>query len=239
MYRISPRVRAVLAVALAAACALAAGASDMSERGTKLFLENKPAEAVSLLELAVKEAGSDERLFLYLGVAYQQLGRWDDAIAAFRKGLGSAIQYRHVFLFNIANSFFAQGKSTFALEYYDQALAARTDYAVAYLNRANARFKTGDQVGAVSDYTVYLSLDPASPQAPAIKSLIERLQLKAADAERAQALAEAQRLAQEAARQALIDSVAQSLLEAAADTTSLSAGSGDLQGYDEDLSLDE
>jgi len=239
MKRFFPPVNAPLAVLVFLACAASAGATEFSEQGTRLFMENKPQEAVPLLELASRETGADERVFIYLGVAYQQLGRWDDSIAILRKGLASSIQYRHVFLFNMANSFFAQGKSTFALEYYDQALAAKPDYAVAYLNRANARFKVGDTAGAVSDYTVYLTLDPGSAQAPVIRSLIDRLQAKAADAAMAAAAAEAARVAQEAARQALLASVAQSLLEGAGDTTSLSAGSGDLQGYEEELSLDE
>jgi len=37
----------------------------------------------------------------------------------------------------------------------------------------------------------------------------------------------------------MLDSVAQSLLEGAGNTTSLSAGSGDLEGYVEELPLDE
>ena len=131
--------------------------------------------------MAVREPSVDELTHLYLGITYQQLGRWDDAIAAFRRGLAGSIQYRHLFLFNIANSFFAQGRNSFALESYDQALAARTDYAPAYLNRANARMKAADYAGAVADYSVYLTLDPASSQAPTIRQLLDLLGQKAAD----------------------------------------------------------
>jgi len=233
------RNAAVALVVLAAVSAFPLWASDLSERGTRLFLDNKPAEAAPVLELAAKEPGADERLYLYLGVAYQQLGRWDDAIGAFRKGLASSIQYRHTFQFNIANSFFAQGKTSFALEYYDQTIASDPRYAPAYLNRANARFKSGDLKGAVEDYSSYLALEPSSPQGPLIRSLLERLAKKAASDELAKAAAEAARLAEEAARQAMLDSVAQSLLEGAGNTTSLSAGSGDLEGYVEELPLDE
>ncbi|TFG85469.1 MAG: tetratricopeptide repeat protein [Spirochaetales bacterium] len=218
---------------------LALSASDFSDRGIKLFMENKPQEAVALLELAVREPSADELTHLYLGIAYQQLGRWDDAIAAFRRGLTGSIQYRHLFLFNIANSFFAQGRNSFALESYDQTLAVRMDYSPAYLNRANARMKVADYTGAVADYTVYLTLDPGSSQAPTIRKLVELLGQKAAAADQLKAIEEARKLAEEAARQALLDAVAQSLLETAGSTTSLSAGSGDLQGYDEVLSLDD
>jgi tetratricopeptide (TPR) repeat protein len=233
------RRTALLAIAFAAAAASGLYASDISERGIRLFMEDKPQEAVALLEMAVKEAGAAELTHLYLGIGYQQLKRWDDAIAAFRRGLSVAVQYRHLFLFNIANSFFAQGRNSFALESYDQTLAARSDYAPAYLNRANARMKAEDPSGAISDYTIYLTLDPASSQAEDIRRLIDLLGRKMADAEQLKAMEEARRLAEEAARKALEDAVAQSLRDSAGDATSLSVGSGDLQGYEDVLSLDD
>jgi tetratricopeptide (TPR) repeat protein len=220
-------------------CPAAAYASELSDRGIRLFMENKPQEAAPVLELASKEPGADEKVFLYLGIAYQQLGRWDEAVASFRKGLSAASLYRHQFLFNIANSFYAQGRNAFALEYYDQAVTLKGDYSQAYLNRANAKMRLGDHPGAVSDYSLYLGLEPASSQAGEIRRLIELLGARAVEAERLKAEAEARKLAEERARQAMIDEVARSLLEAAEATTNLSAGSGDVQGYDSDLSLDD
>jgi len=214
-------------------------ASDLSERAIQLFMENKPKEAVPVLEMAVNETGADEKLSLYLGIAYQQLGRWDDAIAAFRKGLVSSIQYRHVFLFNIANSFYAQDRNSFALEYYDQALVVKGDYAPVYLNRANARMRLNDYSGATADYSRYLVLDPASSQAGEIRKLMDLLGTKAVLAEKLKAEELARRLAEEQAKQAMLDAVTRSLMQAAESTTNLSAGSGDALGYDADLSLDE
>ncbi|OHD80218.1 MAG: hypothetical protein A3J97_15080 [Spirochaetes bacterium RIFOXYC1_FULL_54_7] len=213
--------------------------TDFAERGTRLFMENRPQEAVPLLEMAVREADVDEKLFLYLGIAYHQLQRWDDAIAAYRKGLASAVQYRHLFLFNIANAFFSQGRNAFAIESYDQAIAARSDYAPAYLNRANARMKAGNHDGAVTDYSLYLSLDPGSSQAENIRQIIDLLGRKAAAEEMRKAEEAARKLAEEQARQAFLDSVARSLRETAESTTNLSAGSGGVQAYDDDFALDD
>ena len=227
------------ASAMAMVASAAAGASELSDRGIGLFMENKPQEAAPVLELASKEAGTDEKVFLYLGIAYQQLGRWDDAVATFRRGLAASSLYRHQFLFNIANSFFAQGKNAFALEYYDQALALRSDYSQAYLNRANAKMRLADYSGASSDYSLYLSLEPSSAQAAEIRRLLDLLGAKAEAARTAAAEAEARQLAEEQARQAMLDEVTRSLLEAAEATTNLSAGSGEVQGYESDLSLDE
>lgn len=228
----------LLLVACLCGIAAFAGASDFKDNGIRLFMDNKPAEAAPVLEQASREAGADEKVFLYLGIAYQQLNRWDDAIAAFRKGLAVSVQYRHMFLFNIANSFFAQGRNSFSLEYYDQAIAAKNDFAPAYLNRANAKMRLGDQPGAAADYSLYLSLEPGSAQAADIRRLLDLLAAKATAAAQAKAQAEAQKLAEEQARQAMLDAVAQSLLQAAESTTNLSAGSGDVQSYDSDTSLD-
>jgi tetratricopeptide (TPR) repeat protein len=214
-------------------------ASDLSERAVELFMENKPGEAAVALEMAVNETGADEKLALYLGIAYQQLGRWDDAIAAFRKGLVSSMKYRHIFLFNIANSFYSQDRNSFALEYYDQALVVKSDYAPVYLNRANAKMRLNDHPGATADYSRYLVLDPGSSQAGEIRKLIDLLGMKAAQAERLRAEETAKRIAEEQAKQAMLDAVTRSLMQAAESTTNLSAGSGDAQGYDTDLSLDE
>ena len=216
-----------------------AWSTDFAERGTKLFIENKPQEAVAVLEMAIRESGSDEKLYLYLGIAYHQLQRWDDAIAVFRKGLPLAVQYRHLFLFNIANAFFSQDRNAFALEYYDQAVVARSDYAPAYLNRANARMKAGNHDGAVSDYSLYLSLDPGSNQAENIRRIIDLLGQKAAITEMRKAEETARQLAEEQTRQALLDSVARSLRETAESTTNLSAGSSGVQAYDDDFALDD
>lgn len=213
--------------------------TDFAERGTQLFMENRPREAIPVLELAVREGGVDEKTHLYLGVAYQQLGRWDDAIAAFRRGLASSVRFRHLFLFNIANSFFSQGRNSFALESFDQAIAARSDYAPAYLNRANARMKAGNHDGAVADYSLFLSLDPGSRQASEIRRLMDLLGQKAVAEERKKAEEATRKLAEEQARQTLMDSVARSLRDTAESTINLSAGSGGVQAYDDDFALDD
>ena len=116
---------------------------------------------------------------------------------------------------------------------------ARSDYAPAYLNRANARMKAGNHDGAVSDYSLYLSLDPGSNQAENIRRIIDLLGQKAAITEMRKAEETARQLAEEQTRQALLDSVARSLRETAESTTNLSAGSSGVQAYDDDFALDD
>ncbi len=215
-----------------------AGGGDFAE-GERLFREDKPKDAALVLERAVTQAGTDERAWLYLAACYEELGRYDEAVNVLRKGSGQSLRFKHLFLYNMANAFVLQGKNSFAEEMYGQALAANPSYAPALLNRANVRIILKDYPGASSDYGSYLNLEPASPQRPAIEALLARLNADLqAQAAQAQAEEEARKAA-EAARQALLASVTASLKAAAEETTSLSAGSGAVQGYGDELVLDQ
>jgi len=226
----------VLLAAAAASGARAAGAFDEGER---LFRENRPKDAAAQLERAVSEPGVDERAWLYLGLSYQQLGRLDDAAQAFRKGAAAASRFKHLFLFDLGNVYLLQGKNSFAAEMYGEALEVDGALAGAYLNRANARIATKEYKGARDDYARYLELEPASGQRAAIEEIMRRLDAGIADAAKAAAEAEAKRLAAEEARKALLDQVSASLKAAADETTSLSTGSGAVQGYGDELQLED
>src|SRR5512133_1215469 len=86
--------------------ALASGwaqSSGFFPEGERLFRENKPREAASLLEKAILEPGADEKAWLYLALSYQQLGRFDEGLAVLRKGLVQARSYRHLYYYNMGN----------------------------------------------------------------------------------------------------------------------------------------
>ncbi|HOX33482.1 MAG TPA: tetratricopeptide repeat protein [Spirochaetales bacterium] len=231
------RLAACLLAAVAAAqAAFAAGAF---EEGERLFRENKPREAAAALERAAAEPGSDERALLYLGLAYQQLGRLDEAAQAFRRGASSSQRWRPLFLFDLGNVYLIQGKNSFAAEILGQAIEADPGLAGAYLNRGNARLSIKDFPGARDDYARYLELEPGSAQRSSIEELLRRLASGIEESKRAEAEAEARRIAAEEARKALLDQVSASLKAAADETQSLSSGSGAVQGYGDELNLDE
>jgi len=228
---------AAIAVALCFQVAvLWAGTFD---KGEELFRENRPQAAIPLLEQAVTEPGVDERAYLYLALSYQQLGRYDDAVAALRKGLTQAQRFKALFYFDLANVFVLQGKNTFAVDMYGQAIDTDGTYAPAYLNRANARLSIKDYQNAAVDYRRFLELAPNDPQRPQIEELLKRLGAGIAAAQEAAAAAEAKKLADEAAKKALVDQVSASLKASADNTTSLSAGAGDVQGYNNDLQIEQ
>jgi tetratricopeptide (TPR) repeat protein len=207
--------------------------------GERLFRENKPAEAATYLERAVLDQNVDERAWLYLALSYQQLGRLDEASATLRKGLGQATRFKALFYFDLGNLFVLQNKNTFAVDMFGQAIGADSAFASAYLNRANARLSVKDYAGARDDYGRYLELEPTSPQRPIIEEMIQHLTAGIAETERAAAEAEAKKQAEEAARKEMLDKMSASLKAAADETTNLSAGAGNVQGYGDDLKLDE
>lgn len=222
--------------ALAAVGLAAAGSFDEGER---LFREDKPAEAAPLLEKAILEQGTDERAWLYLALSYQELGRLDEASAVLRKGLGQALRFKSLFYYDLGNIFALQDKNTFAADMFTQAIGIDGAMAPAFLNRANALLAVKDFAGAKADYLRYLELEPASAQRASIEELIKRLSAGIAETERAAAVAEAKKQADEAARKQLLDQMSASLKDAADETTSISAGAGKVQGYGDELKLDE
>jgi tetratricopeptide (TPR) repeat protein len=215
---------------------LAAPAFDEGER---LFRDNRPAEAAPLLEKAILDPATDERAWLYLALSYQQLGRLDEASAVLRKGLGQALRFKYLFYYDLGNIFALQGKNSFAADMFTQALGVDSSYAPALLNRANSRLAVKDYEGARGDYRHYLELEPGSAQKANIQEILRRLDSGIAETQKAAAEAEARRLADESARKELMDRMSASLKAAADETTSIAAGAGSVQGYGDDIKLDE
>jgi Tfp pilus assembly protein PilF len=233
---------ALLAASLSAPiAAYAAGSSAAGsfDEGEKLFRENKPEAAAAALEKAILEPSVDERAWLYLALSYQQLGKLDQASATLRKGLPQAQRFKSLFYYDLGNVFVLQGKNSFAVDMFGQAIGLDDGYSSAYLNRANARVAVKDYAAARDDYKKYLELEPSSSQRANIEALIAKLDAGIEEVAKQAAAEEAKRQAEEAARKDLLDKMAASLKAAADETTSISAGAGQVQGYGDELKLDE
>jgi tetratricopeptide (TPR) repeat protein len=197
------------------------------QEGEKLFLENKPQAALPLLEQALYENPDNERLYLYLGVVYEQLNNPDKSIQVLRRGLNVASSLKDLMYFNLGNNLFRQNEHTLAEQMYTNALEVNRTFEDAYLNRANARLKLASYAAARDDYIEYLRLAPNNPQREPIERLIALL---------GGLLDEQERLKQEelAKQKALLNEVLNSLKNASEDTRNLSAGSENIQEqYDE------
>jgi tetratricopeptide (TPR) repeat protein len=233
-------LRATSAIALLACLALAGTAAAAPfDEGERLYRYDKPAEALPYLERAVLEPGANEAAFIYLAGCYVKLNRLDDAVAALRKGLSRASLSKPQFYLWLGDAYRLQNKNSFAVDMFTQAIAADASYSDPYVLRANARIDLKDYKGAREDYARFLELEPRSDKRPSIEAMLAKLDAGIVVAEEAAAAAEAKKAAEEAARKELLEKMAASLKASADETTSLSAGAGDAQGYEHELKLDE
>jgi len=218
---------------------MAALSADSFSSGEDSFNNNQPEKAIAFFEAAIRENPDKEIAYIHLGAAYAQLKRFEDAIAVFKRGAARFEDRNYEFFYNIGDCYFMQNKSAFAKEWYDQAIASRSDYAIAYLNRANVFMKLRDFPSAISDFREYLSLAPTSTQRENIEKIISLIQSGIDEADRKKAEDAARLAAEEAKRQQMLADVAASLKESATDTQSLSAGSENAEGYTDESELAE
>jgi tetratricopeptide (TPR) repeat protein len=152
-------------------------------QGEDLFMQDKPAEALEYLEMAVLENPTHVQASLYLGIVYQQLDRPDDAIAAYRKILPFAGDETARIAYNLGNACFTKGDFVLARQYYTEAIEADPSFSSAYLNRANTLINTGELDEALADYETYLSLEGEAPQREELANLMTFIREEFAQAE--------------------------------------------------------
>ena len=201
-------------------------------------MQNKPGEAVAYLENSITEDSSQIRAYLYLGIAYEQLGKIDEAIAVYRQVLSRAGDLTATIACNLANAYFKKGFVAEAEGMYTRALTADSVYASAYLGRANTRVKRGSLRDAVADYEQYLLMEPRSSQRPSIERLVAIIKAEFAESERRRLVAEEAARVEAERRQALLDEVAASLQSAAGASQGLSIGAESVEGYDGEFELE-
>jgi tetratricopeptide (TPR) repeat protein len=211
---------------------------DNFARGEDLFMQNKPQEAAMYFENTISEDPTQVMAYLYLGIAYEQLNRTDEAISVYQQVLGRAGDLTATVAVNLGNAYFKKGSAADAEAMYSRALSADRVYAPAYLGRANARMRRGSFGEALSDYEQYLMLEPRAPQRPAIERLIAVIRAEAAEAERRRLVAEEAVRLEAERRQRLLDEVSASLQGAAGASKGLSAGAEDVEGYEGEFELE-
>jgi len=200
-------------------------------------MNNSPEEAVPMLRAAIEQEPKRTELFFYLGVAYEQLGEYRQAVETYQKGLQNTGKKKADFHHNIGTNYLRMGELESAVEHFTRALQANGNYAPAYLNRANTRVKLEKYEQAVADYEVYLSLKPNSEQKRNIEQMIALLQEKQELAEARRRAEEERKKEQERKRKELLDQVLGSLEKSEEETKNLSAGTGEVKEYEEDFDI--
>ena len=149
--------------------------ADSFEEGKQLFMNNDPQGAAALFETALSESPVNPDIYIYLPLAYYQLGEYDKSLEISNIGLSTEGTNRHIIAFNAGNTAFAAGDYINASIYYTMAIEADAQYAAPVLNRANTYMKLDKLEDAVRDYTKYLTLEPITPQRRQILDLIQLL----------------------------------------------------------------
>ena len=226
--RFAPAFCGFLLLLLAPATGLLAQGTIL-QQGEELFLNNKPEEALPLLESALRQYPNNGRIYLYLGTIYEQLGQSERAVRILQRGSEVTDEDVDVMYYNIANNLFAQGKNALAIEMFSRAVESNPEMAGAYLNRANTRLKLEQHGAALEDYILYLSLRPMSPQRDAIEKVIGLLREIVEEEFAKQQAQEASRKAEADRQKALLDEVLNSLKRAAEATKNIASESEDIE----------
>jgi tetratricopeptide (TPR) repeat protein len=217
------------ACALLFATAALFGSSEFFDKGESLFVQNKPLDARPLLESALNDDPSNEKIYLYLGIIYQQLGDPQKAIDILKRGLGIAAAYKDLFYYNMGNDFFSRKEFTFAEGMYTSAIDSNKNFSESYLNRANTRLQLQNYDGALGDYSLFLQLSPQDPQRPNIEKIMALLRKAQDDKQSAQQ-------AELARQQALMKDVLNSLNNAGDSTKNLSVET--INGQNDPVNVD-
>ena len=197
------------------------------EEGERLLRDDKPREALTFLEEALNDNPSEETLYMYLGIVYEQLNDPEKAISLLKRGLNVATELKDILYLNMGNNYFKLEEYTLAEEMYTRATDVNTYNAAAYLNRANARMRLYNYRGALADYSIYLTLHPDNLQRIQIEQIIKLLS-DMIDAQEAKQREELRR------QRTLMNEVINSLKNASENTENLSVGSEEIEeSYDE------
>ena len=143
--------------------------------GNALFEQNKPLEAIPLLEADIAGGKATALEYNYLGLSYYQTGNYAKAAEAFTKGLSVPEAHKSILYYNLGNAYFALMEFQKSAEAFSMACEEDSVWAEPVLNRANARIKLDNLEGALEDYENYLIMVPESPQKEQIEQMIEAL----------------------------------------------------------------
>ena len=177
-----------------------AQASKTSDsEGEKLFKQNKPQEAIPVLEEEIAAETASAQAYNFLGLAYYQLGEYEKSVEVFSKGLKVSGTNKKILSYNQGNSYYLLQDFESAVKSYGLTLSADPNYSDAVLNRANSYLMLNDFVRAKSDYEKYLELEPENEQKESIQMLVAMLgsEIELQEEEARIAQAEAERLAEE------------------------------------------
>lgn len=143
--------------------------------GEKAFKENRPSDAIILLENEINDGTASTSAYNFLGLSYYQLGKFEKSVEVFEKGLEIPGTNKKILAFNQGNSYFAMKKYQDAIKKYSLAFSADSKFTKALLNRANAYLMANELQSSLNDYEKYIILEPEDAQKEEILLMIDAL----------------------------------------------------------------
>ncbi|PIE98259.1 MAG: hypothetical protein CR988_03965 [Treponema sp.] len=207
------------------------------EDGLRYIKKNEPDKAIAILYKETKNPNANPKVYLYLGVACIQSGKYLDAVTWLTTGKERDFTQKHLYSYNLGNAYFMQNLLEKAHTEYSEAIIQNANYASAFLNRANTEIKLEKFTAALQDYKTYLELKPNSPQRPAIEAIINLLEENEKQAELAKLAEEAKKIAEQKRKKEFLNNVNDSL-NSIDNAESISAGSEGTIDYTEEGDLE-
>ncbi len=223
------------------------------DQGLAEFLNNNPGEAAAFFETSIAQGNTAADVYLYLGYSYEQMELFDQGISTLEKGLPYSRDKRHIFYFNMGNLYLHKGDLAAASDKFTLAIGSRSNYALAYLNRANTRLSGGEFDAALSDYQSFLNLEPNHAAVHDVRKMIgavqseivaeetrkiEEKRLAALEEERRrqeQLVAEQKAREEVARREALLNDILGNLNQAGSEARTLGAGTEGIKSEEDDF----
>lgn len=146
--------------------------------GTALNEQRRWKEAQLALERAVQLAPKSEVAYFQLGGSLNQLRDYTGAVKILNQGLemGSDAPDAVGAQFELAQAYFALGEWQEAEPHVSVAVAKEPGFARAHILMGNIDLKKGDGQAAITEFQVYLKLEPNGPAAPSIRDMISKIQ---------------------------------------------------------------
>ncbi|MGK5049141.1 tetratricopeptide repeat protein [Janthinobacterium sp. GB4P2] len=128
--------------------------------GELLAKTNRHTEAIDLWQKALIDDSDNHAIYNYLGLAYQETGQLDLALAAHRQMLrlspGNAVAYN-----NIGSLLQTQNRFQEAMQSYHHALLAKPEFDLAHLNAGSCLMHLGWYDAAMAIFKDTIKLNPA------------------------------------------------------------------------------
>lgn len=238
-------VRGLLGILMILSSTISLGAQtaeEWFEKGIEAFRWRKIGEASAFFIKAAETDPASPDYPFYVGLCYQQSGRYTDAEAAYEKSLSLGGNPDTVLL-QRGNLRWTEGDVQGALDDYTRVVEGGGEsVSAALLNRANLELNNGMYEQVLQDYAAYLAMEPKAPDRENIEKIIALVnaEIEAARLAEVQRLAdEARRAEEEARRQALMAKVRESLDDSGDNAKSISAGSESIREEFEESDLED